>query len=295
MVTDLNLLRVLDALLDTGSVTAAAHRLHLSPSAVSRSLGRLRWILGDPLFVSVGRTFQPTPRALELRAPTVEALRAAEAVLRSREVVGPQQLRRTFTVSADDALTAGLAGSLARDLADHAPGAAIRFIADDDHDTALDTGAADLDLGIAPRREHVRSEALFVDRYVLAAQATSAVHHRRSLTTAFRDLTYVGVARNESVRAILAQHLPPSARSVDVPSYLAAAHLLAGDPGAVAVLPSVLVERSGPAVGLKVRALPFDLPELVISQSWHIRNDGDSALGWLRGRIRELTRAATAR
>lgn len=295
MVTDLNLLRVLDALLDTGSVTAAAQRLYVSPSAVSRSLGRLRRILGDPLFVPIGRTFQPTPRALELRAPTIEALRAAEAVLRARELEHPQHVRRTFTISADDALTAGLAGPLCRDLAHHAPGAGIRFITDDDHDTALDTGAADLDLGIAPRREHVRSERLFDDHYVLAAQAANAVHHRRSLAIAFRDLTYVGVARNQSLRAILARQLPPTARSVDVPSYLSAAHLLAGDPTAVAVLPAVLVEQFGPAFGLKVRVLPFDLPVLTISQSWHIRNESDSALGWLRGRIRELTSRAAPR
>jgi hypothetical protein len=57
---DLNLLRVLDALLDTGSVVGAAAQLHLSPPAVSRSLGRLRKVLDDPLFVRAGRELVPT-------------------------------------------------------------------------------------------------------------------------------------------------------------------------------------------------------------------------------------------
>lgn len=289
MVPDLNLLRVLDALLDTGGVTAAAHRLHLSPPAVSRSLSRLRRLLDDPLFVQVGRTFQPTQRALELRAPTIEALAAAEAILRTRDVDHPREIRRTFTISADDALTAALAGALAKDLAHHAPGAQIRFITDDDHDTALDTGAADLDIGVAPRREHLRSQVLFDDHYVLAAHPTNAVHRKRSLATAFREITYVHVARDRNLRGVLAQHLPSAARSVQVPSYLSALQLLTADPSTAAVLPAALVARSVPT-SLRARPITFDLPTLTISQSWHIRNDGDTALAWLRQRIHELTR-----
>ena len=62
---DLNLMRVLDAVLDTGSVTAAANRLHLSVPATSHALARLRHALGDPLLVRAGRRLVPTPRALE--------------------------------------------------------------------------------------------------------------------------------------------------------------------------------------------------------------------------------------
>ena len=79
---DLNLLRVLDALLDTGSVVGAAARLHLSPPAVSRSLGRLRKLLGDPLFVRAGRELVPTELAKSLRTPTQAALGEALNVLR---------------------------------------------------------------------------------------------------------------------------------------------------------------------------------------------------------------------
>ena len=48
---DLNLLFTLDALLAEGSVARAARRLHLSPSAMSRALARLREATGDPLLV----------------------------------------------------------------------------------------------------------------------------------------------------------------------------------------------------------------------------------------------------
>lgn len=288
MVTDLNLLRVLDALLATGSVTAAGEHLHLSASAVSRSLGRLRLALDDPLFVQVGRDFQPTPRALELRGPAREALAAAEAVLHPSADRDPAVLERTFTISADDALTAGLACALVDDLHAQAPGIAVRFITDDAHDTALDTGTADLDLGIAPGRQHLRCEPLFTDGYVLAAHPSNPIHELRSLDDAFACSTYVYVARNHQLRHVLDAHLPPPARSFEVPSYLSAAHLLARSRHAIAVLPSLLVDQPGTTAALRSRPIPFEVPEITISQSWHVRNDGDAAHRWLRARVRHL-------
>ncbi|GAB3909570.1 hypothetical protein GCM10029964_111340 [Kibdelosporangium lantanae] len=70
---DLNLLRVFDALLQDGSVTAAAERLHLSIPATSRALGRLRRAMHDPILVRAGRGMVPTPFALRT-APRVRSL-----------------------------------------------------------------------------------------------------------------------------------------------------------------------------------------------------------------------------
>ena len=64
---DFNLLVVLDALLSENSVLRAADALGLSPSALSRSLARLRLMTGDLLLVRAGRDLVPTPRAIELR------------------------------------------------------------------------------------------------------------------------------------------------------------------------------------------------------------------------------------
>ena len=64
---DLNLLLALDVLLDEGNVTRAARQLRLSPSAMSRTLARLRAATGDPLLVRSGRSLVPTPRDSALR------------------------------------------------------------------------------------------------------------------------------------------------------------------------------------------------------------------------------------
>ncbi|MFT5653027.1 MAG: DNA-binding transcriptional LysR family regulator, partial [Psychromonas sp.] len=64
---DLNLLVTLQILLEEESATRAANRLHLSPSALSKSLNRLRETLGDPLFVRTAHGLKPTAHALHLK------------------------------------------------------------------------------------------------------------------------------------------------------------------------------------------------------------------------------------
>ena len=71
---DLNLLKTLDALLETRSVTAAAARLSLTQPTVSGMLARLREAFDDPLFVRAQRGIMPTPRAEALAAPLRHAL-----------------------------------------------------------------------------------------------------------------------------------------------------------------------------------------------------------------------------
>src|SRR5512147_174895 len=95
---DLNLLVTLDVLLAEGSVARAAQRLRLSPSAMSRTLARLRETTGDPLLVRAGRGLVPTPRALELRDRVGQLVQDADAVLRPVVEVNLAELARTFTL-----------------------------------------------------------------------------------------------------------------------------------------------------------------------------------------------------
>ncbi|KOG87506.1 LysR family transcriptional regulator, partial [Streptomyces varsoviensis] len=57
----MNLLPALDALLRESSVTGAAAEMNVSASAMSRTLGRLRRVVGDPLLVPSGRSLVLTP------------------------------------------------------------------------------------------------------------------------------------------------------------------------------------------------------------------------------------------
>lgn len=69
---DLNLLRIFILVYEIQSITQTADELHLSQSAISHALGRLRQVLGDELFYREKGTLYPTSYAKRLY-PTVKS------------------------------------------------------------------------------------------------------------------------------------------------------------------------------------------------------------------------------
>src|SRR5215212_5553641 len=125
---DFNLLVTLDVLLAEGSVARAAHRLQLSPSAMSRALARLRETTGDPLLVRAGRGLVPSPRAIELRERVGELVHDAEAVLRPAGTLRLAQLDRAFTLRTSEGFVESFGARLLARVARDAPRVRLRFV-----------------------------------------------------------------------------------------------------------------------------------------------------------------------
>lgn len=98
---DLNLFLVLHAVLETGSATGAARQLHVTQSAVSNALARLREVLGDPLLVRSGRGLVPTPRCEELRPLISSAVTQLQAAVDGQRF-DPKESTRRFTLGCGD-------------------------------------------------------------------------------------------------------------------------------------------------------------------------------------------------
>jgi DNA-binding transcriptional LysR family regulator len=71
---DLNLFVIFDAIMTERSLSGAADRLGMSPSAVSHALNRLRELTGDDLFVRTGKGVRPTHRATQMAESVKRAL-----------------------------------------------------------------------------------------------------------------------------------------------------------------------------------------------------------------------------
>jgi DNA-binding transcriptional LysR family regulator len=94
-------------------VIGAARRLGLSSSAMSRTLARLRVVMGDPLFVRAGGGLVPTPRAIELRERVHPLIGEVEAVLSHDEVpLHLATLERTFTIRTNEGFVSLFAAPL---------------------------------------------------------------------------------------------------------------------------------------------------------------------------------------
>ena len=77
--------------------------LHVTPSAVSNALARLRATFDDPLLVRSGRGLTLTPRATALAPQLAEAVAAMARVVEERRTFDPHERTRTFALACSDA------------------------------------------------------------------------------------------------------------------------------------------------------------------------------------------------
>jgi DNA-binding transcriptional LysR family regulator len=124
---DLNLLVLFETVLRERHVGRAASRLHLSASAVSHGLGRLRRLLADPVFLRTPRGVVPTARALELAAPISGVLAGARSVLATAAPFDPRTSTREFTLGAPDGASSLFLTPLLERVQREAPGVNVRL------------------------------------------------------------------------------------------------------------------------------------------------------------------------
>jgi len=292
---DLNLLVTLDVLLAEGSVARAAQRLRLSPSAMSRSLARLRATTGDPLLVRAGRGLVPTPRALELRERVGQLVADAEAVLRPAEKPRLELLVRTFTLRTSDGFVENFGSGLIARVSGEAPGVRLRFIQKPSKDAApLRDGTVDLETGIVDEATgpELRAQALFRDRFIGVVRMGHPLSEGEITPARYASFGHISASRrgldqgplDEAVKAIGLER-----KIVTIVSGFSTALALARASDLIASVPER--HTANLRAGMHGFSLPFATPELTVSMLWHPRLHADPAHHWLRGCVRDVCAA----
>ncbi len=292
---DGRLLKLLLAVYEEGSVTAASQRLGVTQSAVSHGLERLRGIVGDALFVKAGRGIQPTERARALAAqarPLLDGLQRFAAP----QHFDPAQLHGTVTIAANDLQCHLLLPALLRRLRAQASGLTLRVIPSRVPSLEL-LRDEQCQLVISPRppdSSDVMQKRLFADHYRVfydadqraapadlaayqAAEHVSVLYEDRRTLDIDQWLAAQGVAR----RIV-----------VTVPGFSGIAPFVRGS-AMLATLPSLLgVELLR---GLASAALPLAAPEMPMYLLWHRRHQDDPVQRWLRAEVEAVVAARPAR
>jgi DNA-binding transcriptional LysR family regulator len=273
---DANLAVALDALLTEQSVTRAAARLRTSPAAMSRTLGRLRRTLQDPLLVRAGQTMVPTPRALALRDEAAAVVRRLGSLLSPGEGADPATLRSTFTLQAADLVGAALAPELLHLARQEAPGVSFRLRTEElEAGPALRDGRIDLEVGSI---DHVDPETQVEELVTL--RMVAAVRQGHPLAEEALD----------PARLAAAEHVVVSRRGQftgPLDTALAERNLrrrvTAGNPESP-------LTHTATALGLCLLDIALPLPPLTIGMAWHPRHAADGAHQWLRNAVRRTLR-----
>lgn len=139
------------AVLDHGSVTAAADRLHLSQSALSHQLASLERMVGAPLLERLPRGVRPTVAGRALEAEARAALAAAAAVVRRGRAAASGSVGQV-RIACADSLTAPLLAPVLADWRRRHPGVDVDLAELSSADAIAErVRGGEADLGVSPR------------------------------------------------------------------------------------------------------------------------------------------------
>jgi LysR family transcriptional regulator, nod-box dependent transcriptional activator len=291
---DLNLLVALDVLIEECNVSAAARRLHLSQSATSGALLRLRDYFGDELLVSVGSRMVLTERATELRDPVREALNLIRHRVTAPTRFDPATSERHFRIVASDYMTDVALAPLIRRLGVEAPGLTLQtFFPELRLLDPLHRGEIDLILTLEnlldERHPRVR---LFRDDHVLVAWKDNKRITRPLDTDLFLSLSHVAVHFGGSMGPSHVERFFYDCGirrriALQVPCFSALASLIIGT-DYVGTLPRRHARHHARFLPITLHELPYAIPELTEAAQYVSSRANDCGLQWFVKRMLSL-------
>jgi DNA-binding transcriptional LysR family regulator len=283
---DANLLLVLHLVLQERSATRAARRLHLTQSAVSNALARLRNRLGDALLVRTGRGLAPTPRAEQMAPLLAAAFGDLERAV-GGELFDPTTCTRVFGFA--DTEQFSQLPRLAHLFEERLPRATLDLVVSDEPIAALVAGRADVALGPDGLRAPGLYRRLLYEEQAVRVVRMSHPAWRRALR-ADSDLPQIAVEVTDIPRA----RLPATGGrvAIRVSTFLAAA-LAASETDLVATLPVRLARALAPV--LRLRVLDVGARPMPVALYWHARTHEDEAMRFFRALLVEVTGSAPPR
>jgi DNA-binding transcriptional LysR family regulator len=284
---DGNTLKAFIALIEESSVSRAAERLNVSQSGLSHTLGNLRIVLADELFVRAGRGIEPTVRAREL-APRISALLDDLNGLGHLRAFDPHSQPMRFTIASNDFPLHFIFPVLLRELTSQGIRPEFRFIpAGVPSVGRLHNSDYQLIITPAPPKgPDVRAQPLFSSKMEVFYDAATRKPPRT--WRQFLKCPYVDVrfSYSESSTMVLPgvnlnQTQDPA---ITVPNFSALTTFIKGTDMITSQLGAM---HLGLLSTLDKAPLPIKTEPLTIYMVWHRRDDEDPSHVWLRTQIAE--------
>ncbi|GEK51756.1 LysR family transcriptional regulator [Vreelandella venusta] len=289
--TDLNLLKVFEALYEEGGASRAATRLGLTQSAVSAALKRLRDVYGDPLFLRTGRGLAPTLLAQQLKPVVSEALQKIRQSLAMVSPSGRSFEGRSVTVGLSDDFEIAIGSRLIERAAHAMPG--LRLVFRQAHSQVVADALAGRNLDLAISSGGLARSGL--SRCLLGEASYACVVDPEHWATAVLDIEgfvsaehilvssggFVGI-----VDEVLAER-ELSRRVVAATTHFAALPYLLKGTSAIATIPAHAAVSIAAMTGLKVLPCPLPLGHFSVELGWRTADGNDVLLRTIRPLVEE--------
>lgn len=290
---DLNLLRVLVALGEKRSVSAAALKLQRSQPAVSASLARLRAFFNDPLFVRTGNSMEPTPRAIGLIDSARLLLGRVGTDIVSVPAFDPASTQQSVRIALSDVGEVVFLPKLLRELRLRAPAVGVHSVSLPAAEVAngLEAGDIDLALGYFPdlKKHNFFQQSLFVDGFKSLLRADHPLTARRLSLKQFVELEHAVVHAESRTEEVIERYLARKKirrRVVLTTPHFASAPIIVAQSDLIVTVPKPLAHYfSSISAHVRVVELPFDAPRIELKQFWHRKFHHDQRSRWLRSLV----------
>lgn len=290
---DLTLLLVFLGLVRHRKAVDVAADLGLTQSAISQALKRLRDIFGDELFLRRPHGMEPTATALALEAPVATAVEALRGALGVARAFDPAVASGMVRVAALDAEQAVLIPPFAARLRESAPSLTVSVLplGRGAAMEALFEGRADLALGyVWDVPEAISGEALYTESFLVAGRREAMPSVPDLSLDAYCAANHILVSPAGDLRGVVDEQLEAMGRSrrivLGLPSFLPALAAAAAS-GALVTLPSRVATSFAPGFGLVTATPPLEVRSFPVSVFWHLRNDADPRMQWLRSILKQ--------
>ena len=296
--TDLNLMRMLEALVQTRSVTRSGELLGLSQPAASRTMAKLRKVLNDPLLVRTSQGYVLTHLAQTLAPLVVRALAAADEVF-APTYFDPASSARTFRIATTDYGAQAVLIQLASVLVISAPKTHVLASSWRTNTLAdLETGNIDLALyADDPIPNDFHFSELFCETYVLVVRKAHPLMKfaNMPLTKLLSEVSrfqYI-VARypnnhidvgDDVLKRLGARMGQPT---ISLP-YFSTAPMIIAESDLIMAMPSRLAKRYANHLPIEVISIPTKSEDFSYRVIWHERSHRDPGLQWLRRSIKRV-------
>lgn len=299
---DLNLLRILNAVLRDGSTTKAGESLGLSQSAVSNALNRLRHALDDQLFVRHGNQLVPTDFAASIKDGLREELNRLEGLLVSQSDFDPMLANGNFKISASDFFAELLMPALGQHLHKKAPGITVQLVDLVPNNYVESLNRYNADIALIPDMDlpdWVSREPLFRSSFSVVGRAANPALQdvkdgEEIPMSTFCALSHVLFSPEGKTAAMgdaaLAKVGQKRQVAMTLPVFSGVCRVVS-ESDLIALVPSQLAQKVSEGFVLKHCKPPFEIAPALIVAIWHKRSDENPMSKWIRRQIFDLMKA----
>lgn len=288
---DLNLLKVFESIYQEQNMSRAAEVLHITPSAVSHALKRLREYLGDPLFQRSNNRMLPTPACQRMAPQIIDNLTRLRQMLQHWGKFQPHSSQHHFRLGIHYALEPYILPKLAKRLAELAPNTTFASVKVDRENLTRELGAGHIDMAFdvaLPIKPPVLHTKLIDGKFCVLMRKGHLLENNLTQQTYF-TAKHIGVSHRPNGAAaedILFQQQGLSRQiSIRCQNYYAAKAMLIESDFLLTVpymLGKELLADSAQSNTLIEAPMPVQLTNIETHLYWHKNTEHDAALSWFR-------------